>query len=65
MEEKEEKQRNKGSVIASSILIGLGLIGLVGTYGFSEWLWKLWPVSLIVLGALLIFKKSKNNKENE
>lgn len=65
MEEKEVKHRNKGSIIASSILIGLGLLGLIGTYGFGEWLKKLWPVALIVLGVVILLKKSKKNKENE
>jgi uncharacterized membrane protein len=63
--EETEKHQKKGSMIASSILICLGLLGLAGTYGFTEWLWKLWPVSLIIIGVVILFKRSKNNKENE
>ena len=60
--EKTEKKHHKGAWVAPCILLGIGLLGLVGTYGFTEWLWKLWPVSLIVLGIIILIKRSKKKQ---
>ena len=63
--EKTVRKHHKGAWIAPCILLGIGFLGLIGTYGFTEWLEKLWPVALIVVGVAILLKKSKKNKENE
>ena len=63
--EKTVKKHRKGAWIAPCILLGIGLLGLIGTYGLTDWLLKLWPASLIVLGVIILIRKSKNDKENE
>ena len=63
--EKTVKKHHKGAWVAPCILCGIGLLGLMGTYGLTEWLLKLWPASLIVLGVIILIKRSKKDKENE
>lgn len=63
--EKTTRKHRKGAWIAPCILLGIGLLGLLGTYGLTDWLLKLWPASLIVLGVIILIKRSKKNKENE
>lgn len=57
-----EQKKNKGSLTAGLILIGLGALGLIHQY-IPEINWHTaWPILLIVLGLLLIIP-FKNNKQ--
>ena len=56
-----EQKKNKGSLTAGLILIGIGALGLINQY-IPEINWQTaWPILLIVLGLLLIipFKSKK------
>ena len=63
--EKTVKKHRKGAWIAPCILLGIGMLGLIGTYGFTDWFKKLWPLALIVVGVIILIKRSTKNKENE
>lgn len=55
------QKKNKGSLTAGLILIGIGALGLINQY-IPEINWQTaWPILLIVLGLLLIipFKSKK------
>lgn len=57
-----EQKKNKGSLTACLILIGIGALGLINHY-IPEINWQTaWPILLIVLGLLLIipFKSKKS-----
>lgn len=62
--EEKEKKINNGSMIASFILIFIGIIALIDNFAYINWVWKLWPVALIVIGVMILFK-SQNNNGNE
>ena len=50
----EDLKKNKGSMYAGAILIGIGLFGLVHWYvPLLNWR-TVWPVLLIIIGILLI-----------
>ena len=50
----EDLKKNKGSMYAGAILIGIGLFGLVHWYvPLLNW-HTVWPVLLIIIGILLI-----------
>lgn len=50
----ETSKKNKGSLVAGLILIGIGLIGLLHIY-IPEISWEVaWPILLILLGIFLI-----------
>ncbi|MCQ2322227.1 MAG: PspC domain-containing protein [Bacteroidales bacterium] len=51
---------HKGAVIISIILIVIGLIALMDNFLYIDWIWKLWPVILIVLGVVIIINTQKN-----
>lgn len=62
---KDNKQRNiNGAMIASLILIFIGLIALIDNFAFVTWIWKLWPVTLIIVGVMLLINtQNKHNNE--
>jgi len=52
-----ESQRPIGALV----LIGLGIFFLLDTLGVlnSVWIWRLWPLALIAVGVLLIWKRTQ------
>ena len=52
-----ESQRPIGALV----LIGLGVFFLLDTLGVlnSVWIWRLWPLALIAVGVLLIWKRTQ------
>lgn len=56
----EKRGSNKGAIIISIILIVIGLIALMDNFLYIDWIWKLWPVILIVLGVVIIINTQKN-----
>ena len=61
---KDEKKAVNGAMIASFILIFIGLIALADNFMPIRWLWKLWPVTLIIIGVVILINslKDKNNE---
>ncbi len=58
---KEEKKSVNGAMIASLILIFIGLVALIDNFTPISWIWKLWPVPIIIIGVVLLINSSKNN----
>lgn len=56
----EKRGSNKGAITISIILIVIGLIALMDNFLYIDWIWKLWPVILIVLGVVIIINTQKN-----
>lgn len=63
-EVKEEKKAVNGAMIVSLIMIFVGLVALVDNFTPLAWVWKLWPVPIIIIGVILLIGSLKNN-ENE
>lgn len=57
----DDPKKNKGSMYAGAILIGIGLLGLVHWYIPALNWHTAWPILLIVIGILLIVP-SKDKK---
>lgn len=47
--------------VGAFVLIGLGILFLLDTMGIlnSIWVWRLWPLALIAIGVLLIWKRAR------
>lgn len=60
-EAREEKKSVNGAMIASLILIFIGVMALVDNFTPIAWVWKLWPVPLIIIGVILLINSTKNN----
>lgn len=56
-----EKKTAYGAMIASLILIFIGLVALLDNFLSIAWLWKLWPVALIIIGVVILVNSQKNN----
>ena len=61
---KDEKKTVNGAMIASMILIFIGLVALIDNFTPLAWIWKLWPVPIIIIGVILLINSLKNN-DNE
>lgn len=50
-----------GRPIGAYVLIGLGIFFLLGTLGIlnSIFIWRFWPLALVAVGVLLIWKRSR------
>jgi phage shock protein PspC (stress-responsive transcriptional regulator) len=60
-----EKKTVSGSMIASLILIFIGLVALIDNFTSLTWMWKLWPVPLIVIGVVILMNSLKNNNNEQ
>lgn len=60
--ENSRKISNEGALITSIVLIAIGLIALANNFLRIDWLWKLWPVLLIVLGVVIIINTQNKQK---
>ncbi len=55
------KRPSNGALIASLILIFIGVIALADNFISITWIWKLWPVILIIIGSVILINTQKNN----
>ena len=60
-EEPENKKIVKGTMIAGLILVFIGLLALIDNFIYVDWIWKLWPVILIIIGVVILINTQKNN----
>ena len=60
----DEKKSISGAMIASLILIFIGLVALIDNFTPLAWIWKLWPVPIILIGVIILINSLKNN-DNE
>ena len=64
-DEREEKKSGNGALIASLILIFIGLVALADNFLYVAWVWKLWPMILIIIGAVILANSFKNNNNGQ
>lgn len=57
---KDDKRSYNGAMIASMVLIFIGLIALLDNFASVNWVWKLWPAVLIIIGVMIIINTQKN-----
>ena len=57
---KDEKKIINGAMIASFIMIFIGLVALIDNFTPLAWIWKLWPVPIIVIGVIILINSLKN-----
>lgn len=62
---KENPKPRNGAMIASFILIFIGLIALIDNFAPVAWVWKLWPVALIIIGVMILLQSQKNNNNEQ
>ena len=55
----------KGAMIASLILIFIGVVALVDNFTSWSWIWKLWPVPIIIIGVVILLNSLKNNNNEQ
>lgn len=53
------------AIFAGIIVILIGLLFLINNFIPISWVWRLWPLILIVIGILMIYKASKKGDDNE
>lgn len=56
-----KKRPSNGALIASLILIFIGVIALADNFISITWIWKLWPVILIIIGSVVLINTQRNN----
>ncbi|MBQ8222677.1 MAG: PspC domain-containing protein [Bacteroidales bacterium] len=64
-EENESNSKKTTSIIAGASIILIGLIFLVNNFVPISWVWKLWPLILVVIGMVMIFNATKKGNDNE
>lgn len=64
-EPRDERKTVSGAMIASLILIFIGLVALIDNFTPLVWIWKLWPVALIVIGVVILLNALKNNENGK
>lgn len=64
---KEDDNRSKKSttLFAGILVILIGLIFLINNFIPISWVWKLWPLILVVIGVVMIVNASKKGADNE
>ncbi len=57
----EEPADDKQIPIGAFVLIGLGVLFLLGTFGWLhfEWVWRFWPLILIAVGIRVLMKRNR------
>lgn len=61
----EEKKHSNGPLIAGLILVFIGLVALVDNFTPFAWIWKLWPIVLIIIGVVILINSSKNRNNEQ
>lgn len=64
-EEKKDKKASNGAMIAGLILVFIGLVALIDNFTPWVWIWKLWPVVLILIGVVILINSQKNNNHEQ
>ncbi len=66
----DEGQQTEGnkkltSVVSGVIVIFIGLVFLINNFIPISWIWKLWPMILVLIGVVMIYKAVKKGGDNE
>ena len=54
----DENNKRLTSMVSGAIVILIGLIFLINNFVPIAWVWKLWPLILVIIGAVMIYKSS-------
>lgn len=57
----QSRQLKMKSIITGTVVILIGLLFLVNNFIPITWVWKLWPLILVVIGVVMIVTSSKKN----
>ena len=62
---KEEKRPGNGPLIAGLVLVFIGVMALINNFTPIVWIWKLWPIALIMIGVVILINSQKNNNNEQ
>lgn len=63
--EVDNRSKKSASLFAGILIILIGLIFLINNFIPISWVWKLWPLILVVIGVVMIVNASKKGADNE
>lgn len=57
----EEPVDDKQIPVGAFVLIGLGVLFLLNTFGWMhfDWVWRFWPLILIAVGIRVLMKRNR------
>ena len=62
----DDAQKSKTTTLFAGIaVIFIGVIFLVNNFIPISWVWKLWPLILVVIGVVMIVNATKKGKTDE
>lgn len=61
----DDNDKRLTSIVSGAIVILIGLIFLINNFVPIAWVWKLWPLILVAIGAVMIYKSSAKGANNE
>ena len=60
-----EENKKLTSIVSGVIVILIGFVFLINNFIPIGWIWKLWPLILVVIGAVMIYKASLKGGNDE
>lgn len=64
-QQSDDNNKKLTAVVSGAIVILIGLLFLINNFVSIAWIWKLWPLILVVIGGLMIYKASRKGDGNE
>ncbi len=61
----DEDKKKLTAIVSGVIVILIGLIFLINNFIPISWVWKLWPLILVAIGTVMIYKAVKKGGNNE
>ncbi|MBR5781712.1 MAG: PspC domain-containing protein [Bacteroidales bacterium] len=61
----DEDRKKLTSVVSGVIVILIGLMFLINNFIPISWIWKLWPLILVVIGVVMVVKASSKGGGDE
>ena len=60
-----DENKKLASIVSGVVVILVGLMFLINNFIPIGWMWKLWPLILIVIGSVMIYKASSKGGSDE
>ncbi len=61
----DEKKKRLTSITSGVMVIFIGLIFLINNFFPINWVWKLWPLILVIIGVVMVMKASSKGGRDE
>ena len=61
----DEDRKKLTSVVSGVIVILIGLMFLINNFIPISWIWKLWPLILVIIGVVMVVKASSKGGGDE